>query len=71
MEVVRLETVNNREGNPEVFCEVIFDTDTYGKINFGHWLTPKEYARFVADNTTIDAIMESYRTTAERIRAQS
>lgn len=71
MEIKRLEIVNNREGNPEIFCEAIYDTDEYGKINYGCWLTPKEYARYTADNTTIDVIMEGYRATAKNLRSQS
>jgi hypothetical protein len=70
MEILRLESVNNRAGKPEVFCSVIFDTDAYGKLHFGHWLTPKEYAMYTADNSTIETIMEGYRRTVELQKAQ-
>jgi hypothetical protein len=70
MEIKRLETVNNRENNPEVFCEVIFTSETYGKFNYGHWLTPGEYATYVADNDSINTIMAGYQVTAELLKAQ-
>ena len=65
MEIIRLETVFNRQGNPEVFCSVFFDSETYGKLPFAHWLTPEEYATYIIDNGSIITIMASYKATVE------
>jgi hypothetical protein len=70
MQINRLETVLNREGNLEVFCEVVFDTELYGKLPFGHWLTPSEYATYIADNNSITTIMSGYQTTVEFRKAE-
>lgn len=70
MQVNRIEETTDRNGNPEVFCEVIFSSQTYGMINFGHWLTPSELAAYTADHGAITTIMEAYQLTAELQKAQ-
>ena len=70
MQINRLENTVDRNGNAEVFCEVIFNSDTYGMINFGHWLTPNEMAAYTADNDAITTIMQAYQVTAELQKAQ-
>lgn len=64
MEIIRLITETNREGNQEIFFHVLFNTTEYGKITFGHWLTPTEYQTYITDNSTLVDIIESYRTKA-------
>lgn len=65
MEIIRLEQTINREGNPEIFCHVLFDSEIYGKLSFGHWLTPSEYTTYILDNNSIITIMLSYKEIAE------
>ncbi len=70
MEILQIREGTDRQGNPRIFCHVLFDHGTYGKCPFGCWLTPGEYATYMADNDSITSIMESYRQTAKILRMQ-
>lgn len=63
----RLIKENNREGQEEIFCEIIIE-DEIGKYAFGHWLNQNEYAMYQEDETMIDAIMSNYLAQAKQAK---
>jgi hypothetical protein len=64
MTIIRQESAVDREGNPEVFCQVEFSNEELGTLHLAKWLTTAEVAAVTADHTAITAIMEAQESTA-------
>ena len=58
-EITRLETSKNREGQDEVFISATIQDAEIGEFTLAKWLTPVEMQTYVADNASIDGIVEA------------
>ena len=62
----RLEKTTDRQGNPEVFVEVIFDTEKYGKLPFGKWIQKPDSHNMTEEQ--IISFMDNFKDTAIRLK---